>query len=224
MIVKKKDGSDCICVDYRKLNKLTIVDPEPMITAEDLFQRFRKSKYYSKIDLSKGYWQIPVAEKNIEKTAFITPDGTHDFLRMPFGMKNSGATLVREMRKIFAEMNNIDSYIDDLIIHTNDWQAHLQVLGELLQRLHKAGLTVKPSKCVFGAESKEFLGHYIGHDWITISENNLEKIRITRRLTTKKEVRSILGLANYYHAHIATFTAVAVPLTDLTCKEQTNNI
>ena len=132
MIVKKKDGSDHICVDYRKLNKLTITDPEPMITAEDLFQRLGKSKYYSKIDLSKGYWQIPVAEEVIEKTAFTTPDGTYDFLRMPFGMKNLGATLVREMRKISAGMNNVDSYIDDFIIHSNDWQAHLPVLGELL--------------------------------------------------------------------------------------------
>ena len=71
LIVKKKDGSDRICIDYRKLNKLTVADPEPMVTVEDLFQRLGKSKYYSKIDLSKGYWQIPVAEEDIEKTAII---------------------------------------------------------------------------------------------------------------------------------------------------------
>ena len=191
--------------------------------AEDSFQRLGKSKYYSKIDVSKGYWQIPVAEEDIKKTAFITPDGTYDFFRMPFGMKNSGATLVRGMRKILAGMNNVDSYIDDLIIHTNDWQAHLQVLGGLLRRLREAGLRVRPSKCVFGAESVEFLGHYIGRDWITINEDNLEKIR-TRRPTTKKEVRSFLGLANYYRAHIPTFAAVAAPLTDLTRKGQPNKI
>ena len=125
VIVKKKDGTNRICVDYRKLNKLTVADTDPIITAEDLFQWLGKSKYYSKIDLSKGYWQIPVVEEDIEKTAFITPDGTYDFLRMPFGMKNSGATLVHGMRKILAGMNNVDSYTDDLIIHTNDGQAHL---------------------------------------------------------------------------------------------------
>ena len=145
VIVKKKDKSNRICIGYRKLNKLTVADPEPMITAEDLFQGLGKSKYYFKIDLSKGCWQIPVAEEDIEKTAFITPDGRYDFLRMPFGMKNLEATLVRGMRKILAGMNNVDSYIDDLIIHTNDWQAHLQVLEELLRGLCKAGLTVKPS-------------------------------------------------------------------------------
>ena len=188
-----------------------------MTTAEDLFHRLGKSKYYSKIDLSKGYWQISLAEEDIEKTAFITPDSTYDFLRMSFGMKNSRATLVRGMRKILAEMSNVDSYNDDLIIHTNDWQAHLQVLEELLRRLRKAGLTAKPSKC-------EFLGHYIGRDWITVNEDNLEKIRTARIPTPKKEVRSFLGLANYYRAHFPTFAAVAAPLTDLTRKGQPNKI
>ena len=93
------------------------------------------------------------------------------------------------------------------------------MLEELLRRLRKEGLTVKPSKCVFGAESIEFLGHYIGRGWITINENNLEKIRTARRPTTKKEVRSFLGLANYYRTHIPTFAAVAAPLTDLTPRE-----
>ena len=194
-----------------------------MTTAEDLFQRLGKSKYYSKIDLSKEYWQIPVAKEDIEKTAFATPDGTYDFLRIPFRMKNSGATLVRGMRKILAGMSNVDSYIDDLIIHTNDWQAHLQVLEELLRRLRKAGLTAKPSKCVFGAESVEFLD-VISRDWITVNEDNLEKIRTARRPTTKKEVRSFWGLANYYHAYIPTFAAVATPLTDLMRKRQPNKI
>ena len=90
--------------------------------------------------------------------------------------------------------------------------------------MRKAGLTVKPSKCVFGGESIEFLGHYIGRDWITVNGENLEKIHTARRPTTKKEVRSFLGLANYYRAHIPTFAAVAAPLTDLTRKGQPNKI
>ena len=100
IIVKKKNGSDRIYVDYRKLNKLTVSDPEPMTAAEDLLQRLVKSKYYSIIDLSKGYWRISVAEENIEKTAFVTPDGKYDFLRMLFEVKNLGATLIRRMKKI----------------------------------------------------------------------------------------------------------------------------
>ena len=90
VMVKKKDGSNRVCVDFRKLNKITEVDPEPMTTAEDLFR-----KYLSKIDLTKGYWQIPVAPEDVHKSAFMTPDGQYEFTRMPFGMVNSGATLVR---------------------------------------------------------------------------------------------------------------------------------
>ena len=91
-------------------------------------------------------------------------------------MKNLGATLVRGKRIILAEINNFDTYINDFIMHTNDWQAHLQVLGELLRHLRKAGFTAKPFKCVFKTESAEFLGHFISRGWITINEDNLEKI------------------------------------------------
>ena len=92
VIVKKKDGSNRICIYYSKLTKVTIADPEPMKTSEDLFQQLGKWKFFSKINLSKGYWKIPVAE-DVFKTAFVTPDRIYEFLRMPFRMKNSGATL-----------------------------------------------------------------------------------------------------------------------------------
>ena len=83
-MVKKRDGSNRVCVDFRKLNKITEVDPEPMTTAEDLFRRLSDKKYLSKTDLTKEYWQIPVAPKDVYKTAFVTPDGQHEFTRMPY--------------------------------------------------------------------------------------------------------------------------------------------
>ena len=100
---KKKDGSNKVCVDFRKLNKsykITEVDPEPTTKTEDLFCRLSGLKYLSKIDLTKGYWQIPVAPEDVYKTAFVTPDGQYEFLRMPFGMVNSGATLVQGLEKV----------------------------------------------------------------------------------------------------------------------------
>ena len=107
VVVKKKDGSNRMCVDYQKLNLVTVADPAPMTTAENLFGKLEKCQYYSTIDLSKGYWQIPVAEEDIHKTAFVFPDGCYEFLRMPFGMKNSGVTLVRGMRKLLQDMDNV---------------------------------------------------------------------------------------------------------------------
>ena len=142
VVVKKKGGSNRMCVDYRKLNLVTVADPAPMTTAEDLLGKLGKCQYYSTIDLSKGYWQIPVVEEDIHKTAFVTLDGCYELLRMPFGMKNSGATLVRGMRKLLQDMDNVECYVDNLIIYTKDWAAHLQVLDKLLEKLRQAGLAI----------------------------------------------------------------------------------
>ena len=89
-----------VCVDLRKLNKITKVDSEFMSTGENLFRRLNGKKYLSKIDLTKGYWQKLVASEDVYKTAFVTPDGQYEFLRIPFGMLNSGATLARRLRKV----------------------------------------------------------------------------------------------------------------------------
>ena len=94
IMVKKKDGSNRVCVDFRKLQKITEVNPEHMTMAEDRFHRLSGKKYLSKIDLSKGYWQIPVAAEDVYKTTFVTLGGQYEFLQMLFGMVNSGATLV----------------------------------------------------------------------------------------------------------------------------------
>ena len=115
-----------------------------MRISEDLFQQLGKSKFFSKSDLSKGYWQTPVAEEDVFKSLFVTPDGTYEFLRMPFGMKNSGATLVQGMRKVFSNMSGVESYIDDLIVFSSDWETHLRTLEELLKRLREANLTARP--------------------------------------------------------------------------------
>ena len=118
-MVKKKDGSNRVCVDFRKLNKITEVDPESMKMAEDLFRQLSGMKYLSKIDLTKGYWQIPVAPEEVHNTAFVTPDGQYVFLRMPFGMVNSGATFVQELKKVLKGLSGVGSYIDDIIIYSD---------------------------------------------------------------------------------------------------------
>ena len=207
---QSNDGSNRVCVDFRKLNKITEVDPEPMKTAEDLFRRLSGKKYLSKIDLTKGYWQIPVAPEDVHKTAFVTPDGQYEFTRMPFGMVNSGATLVRGLG-----MPGVGSYIDDIVIYSDSWEDHIKTLKELFSRLRKARITARPTKCLLGASRMEFLGHQVGGDVITPSRDNLEKVRNTPRPTTKKQVRSFLGLVGYYRDHIPAFAEISAPLTDL---------
>ena len=159
VVVKKKDNTNRVCVDYRKLNKLTVFDPEPMPTAEHLFQKLSGDKFYSKIDLSKGYWQMTIAEEDIQKTAFVKPDGSYEFFKMPFGMINSAATLKRAMKKLLEDLANVDFYWDDILVHTCTWEEHIRALRELFSRLVQAGLTIRPTKCLFGVNIVDFLGH-----------------------------------------------------------------
>ena len=174
IVMLKKDGSSRVCVDFRKLNKIT-----EMTTAEDLFRRLSSKKYLSKIDLMKGYWQIPVAPEDVQKTAFVTPDGQYEFTRMLFVMVNSGATLVRGLWKILEGMPGVGRYIDDIVIYSDSWEDHLRMLKELFGRLRKARITARPTKCLLGASRIEFLGHQVGGDAITLSRDNLEKVRNT---------------------------------------------
>ena len=204
--------------------KITEVDPEPMTTAEDLFRRLSGKKYLSKIDLTKGYWQIPVAAGDVHKTAFVTPDGQYEFTRMPFGMVNSGATLVRGLRKILEGMPGVGSYIDDIVIYSDSWEDQIKTQKELFGRLRKARITARPTKCLLGASRIEFLGHQVGGDVITPGHDNLEKVRNTPHPTTKKQVRSFLGLVGYYRDHIPAFAEISAPLTDLLKKGKAEHI
>ena len=161
VIVQKKDGFNRICIDYRKLNRITVLDPEPMTLAADIFQKISKDKYFTKIDSTKGYWQVPVAEEDVYKTAFVKQDGTYEFRKMLFGMMNTGAMLVRDPWKLLSGMYYVGSYIDDILVHTESWEMHLEVLWELFKRMQDDYLTTRPSKCVMGTTSVEFIGHWI---------------------------------------------------------------
>ena len=161
VLIRKKDSSTRVCVDYRALNKVTVPDPIPMTSAEDLLVKLSRATYFSKLDLSKGFWQISMNESDIEKTAFVTPDGHYEFLRMPFGLTNAGATLVRCMKEILADIDGADTFIDDIIIYSETWEQHKKLIREVLNRLQAEGLTVKPAKCVFGVKTIEFIGHVV---------------------------------------------------------------
>ena len=224
VVVKKKDNTNRVCVDYRKLNKLTVFDPEPMPTAEHLFQKLNGDKYFTRIDLSKGYWQISIPEDDIPKTAFVTPDGSYEFLKMPFGMINSAATLKRAMKKLLHGLDNVEFYWDDILVHTRTWEEHIKVLQELFTRLLAAGMTIRPTKCLFGVNTVDFLGHRLEEGLIGLHEDNVAKIRDAPRSTTKKQIRSFMGLAGYYRDFIPNFAALAAPLSDLTCKGQPNKV
>ena len=224
VVAKKSDGSNRICIDFRKLNKVTVFDAEPMPDPEEIFAKIGQSKFFTKVDLCKGYWQIPMRDEDKDLTSFVTPDGLFRFKVMPFGMSNAAATFNRMMRVLLKDLKDTDSFIDDILVHTDNWESHVVALRCLLERLRSGKLNAKPSKCFVGCKSLEFLGHSVGDGVLRPNDDKLEAIKNAPRPETKKQIRSFLGLIGYYRKFVPNFAAVACPLSDLTKKGVPNKI
>jgi len=222
VIVKKKDKTNRFCIDFRSLNKYTVFDAEPMPNSEDMFSKLAGHKFISRIDLSKGYWQLPLTESAKPLTAFQTPLGLYQFRMMPFGLVTASASFSRLMRKLLVDIENVDNFIDDIIIFTMTFDQHLEILYDLFMRLRHANLTAKPSKCAIAYESVECLGHYVGDDKLKPHPSKVKAIQEAPRPLNKKQVRSFLGLVGFYRKFIPNFSVIALPLTDLTKKGEPN--
>ena len=224
VLVKKPDGTNRFCVDYRKLNKVTIFDAEPIPDQDELFTKVAHAKFFTKIDLSKGYWQVPMSPESKQLTAFLTPNGLFQFTVMPFGLVNAPASFSRLMRRLLDGLDGAVNYIDDILIYSTTWEQHLATLTELLRRLRAARLTARPSKCFVGQTSVEFLGHVIEEGRVRPRPEKLKAIQEISRPQTKRELRSFLGTTNYYRKFIPNYSAIAAPLTDRTKNAEPNKI
>ena len=191
VLVPKADGSLRFCIDYRKLNSITIFDPEPIPNVEDLFSKLSSGKYFSKLDLAKGYWQIPVKQCDRDKTAFVTSEGgLFQFTVLPFGTVNAPAVFTRMMRLFLEGFSNVVNYIDDCLIFSDTFENHLVHVRSVLERLREVGLTARPTKCVIAEKSLEFLGHVVGEGKLRPVPGKVEAIVNAKEPQTKKEVRS----------------------------------
>ena len=222
--MRKKDGTNRFCIDFRKLNKVALFDPEPVPSVENLMVKVGEGRIYTKLDLSKGYWQLPIPVEERCKTAFATHNGLYQFKVMPFGVVNASAVFTRMMRRLLQGLSNVVSYIDDVLIFSVDWQSHVKVVREVLQRLRNAGLTARPTKCCFGFPTVEFLGHTVSEGVLRPQSEKVEKILDAVVPRTKKEIRSFMGLVGYYSKFVPNLAAIAAPLTDLTKSSKPNKV
>jgi len=142
--VRKPDGSARLCVDYKKVNAITNDHPFYMPRVEEVLEGVGQATFISKLDLTKGYYQVQVAPEDVEKTAFVCHRGRFEFLRMPFGVKNAPACFQEVMQGIFEGNETCTPYMDDLIIFSNTWGEHLQHIEQVLHTLERAGLTANP--------------------------------------------------------------------------------
>ena len=224
VMVKKKDGTNRCCIDFRQLNRITLFDAEPMPNAEEMFAKLAGHKYFSRLDLTKGYWQVPMSDKSKKLTAFSTPQGLFQFRTMPFGLVIAPAVFSRLMRKLLDNMDNIDNFIDDILVFTMTWPEHVDVLCELFRRLRCAGLTAKPSKTFIGYRSLECLGHLLGNDRLQPNPEKVIAVENADRPSTKKQVKAFIGLVGFYRKFIPNFSVIAAPLTDLMRKGQPTRV
>ena len=177
----EKDGGVRFCIDFRKLNQNTQKDAQPLPRIDETLDALDGTCYFSTLDLASGYWQVELHPKDKEKTAFVTPFGFYQFWVMPFGLCNAPATFQCLMERVLAglQWSSRLVYLDDIIVYSRSDEEHLTLLREVLARLRKAGLNIKPSKCHLLQTSVCYLGHVVSAKEV---ETDLEKNSIDCRL------------------------------------------
>ncbi|MCG8034916.1 MAG: hypothetical protein JAZ03_22460, partial [Candidatus Thiodiazotropha taylori] len=220
VIVRKKDGSIRLCIDYRKLNQRTKQDAHAIPRVDDTLHLLAGSKYFSTLDLKSGYWQVELKETDKAKTAI----GFFECNRMPFGLCNAPATFQRLMERCMGEINLRDCliYLDDIIIFSSTFEEHVKQLQAVFERLQENNLKLKPSKCKLFRSRVSYLGHIVSEEGIHTDPGKLEAIKEWPVPKSAKDVRRFLGFAGYYRRFIKGFAAIARPLNDLLVGHVTN--
>ncbi|KAL0447964.1 UNVERIFIED_CONTAM: Transposon Tf2-12 polyprotein [Sesamum latifolium] len=200
---KKADSSLRMCCDYRALNKITVKNKYHIPLVADCFDRLSQAKYFTKIDLRSGYWQVRIKEGDEAKTTVVTRYGAFKFLVMPFGLTNAPATFSTLMNQNLAE--------------------HVEHLRQVLVRLREYELYAKVSKCSFAQETISFLGHIVEGGRIRMDPKKVQAIEEWQPPSDVHDLRSFLGLANYYRLFVKSYSEIARPMTDLLKKTETWN-
>ena len=216
---QKKDHR--FAVDFRDLNERVPKDKFPLPRIETILEALRGASVFSSLDLKSGYWQVPVAPEDRDKTAFSCGWATFRFKRMPFGLHNAPATFQRLMQRVLHKVLNVCAlvYLDDIIVFSKNFEDHLAHLNTVLKLLGKHGLKVSPAKCHLAKAELKFLGHQVSGKGIEVDTDKVKAIREMPPPTDKRGIRGFIGMASYYRKFIPEFSEVAAPLTALTKKD-----
>ena len=224
VVVRKPDRSVRYCIDFRKLNAKTVFDAEPVLNHEVILNRMGGDNFISRIDPTKGFWQVPIKEEDRKYTTFSTYQGLMQFKYMPFGLVTALSILCRMVRKLLYDVNYVDAYLDYIVPNTATWDDHMHTLRQVLQKLRQHVLTAKPSKCEIGHAKLDLLGQVVEGGSIQPQDRKIEKILEMRKPETKKELRSFLGTVGFHQKYIDRYAEKGKALTDLLKKGEPNQI
>nr|CAB3504899.1 unnamed protein product [Digitaria exilis] len=221
LFVKKKDGSMRMCIDYRALNAVTIKNKYPLPRIDELLDQLKRAKFFSKIDLRSGFYQMKIRPCDIPKTAFVTRYGQFEFTVVSFGLTNAPPYFMNMMNKVF--MDELDCFvvvfIDDILIYSETAEDHEKHLGIVLEKLRQNQLYAKFSKCEFWLEKVAFLGHVLSAEGVAVDPEKVTAVSEWQQPKNVTEIRSFLGLAGYYRRFIENFSRIAKPMTELLKEE-----
>ena len=218
MVVPKKDGTPRIVIDYRAVNEVTVKNKYPLPLSDELFDRTAGARYFSSIDLRNGFHQIAIRPEDRAKTAFRTRFGSYEYTVLPMGLCNAPGTFMQLMNTLFRDLLDISvlCFLDDILVYSKTEEEHIQHLREVLTRLRKSELYGKLSKCSFLQSEVSFLGHRIGAAGLRVSPDKVGAIQRWPIPRSVRDVRSFLGLANFYRRFVRDYSKLAMPLTELT--------
>ena len=224
--VPKKDGGLRIVQDFRELNKHSYMDKYSMKEINECIGDIGKanSTIFSTLDLTSGFWQMPLDKESRAPTAFTIPGlGQFEWVTSPMGLLGCPASFQRLMEMIFINLKNVIVYIDDLLVHSQNHEDHLVTLEETFKRLHKSSMKINLKKCFFGSREVSYLGFRLTPNGILPGKDKLKAIQKAERPKTVTEIKAFLGLCNFFRTHIKNFAQVASPLYILTRKDKAFN-
>ena len=221
LIVPKKDGAKRFCIDYRKLNSVTMRDRYPIPLIDDVIDRLHNMQYFSKMDLRSGFWQVPLDARDAHKSAFTTPVGLFQWRVMPMGLANSPSVFQRAMDQVLSDLCplGVAVYIDDVVIFTVSWSTHIQLLTRVCERLLGSRWRLKLSKCEFGSDRMDYLGYTISTRGLHPSADKVQAVQDFPVPDCWDRVASFLGLVGYYRRFVRGFASIAEPLYALGKKD-----